>query len=161
MGSMAQLTTAFSSNRMLREYVETLYLPATRNYRKRTAEDGSLVKDLLVWQAALERHWPSIRFGEVRIAREGELWRFLVPVHLGGLVPAAVRIELYADPEDGHDRVCMPLVREEPAPAAPGWHMYQGSVRSDRPTDHFTPRVVPTHPEAAVPLEARHIAWAR
>lgn len=159
--SMAQLTTAFSSNRMLREYVETLYLPATRNYRKRAAEDRSLVKHLLAWQVALEQHWPSIRFGEVRIACEGELWRFLVPVHLGGLAPAAVRVELYADPEDGQDRLCMPLVREDAAPTAPGWHLYRGSVSSNRPADHFTPRVVPAHPEAAVPLEASHIAWAR
>jgi starch phosphorylase len=45
--SMAQLTSEFSSNRMLREYVESLYLPATRNYRKRTADGGSLVKHLL------------------------------------------------------------------------------------------------------------------
>lgn len=159
--SMARLTPAFSSNRMLRRYVETLYLPATRNYRKRTAKGESLVKHLLAWQAALEQHWPSIRFGEVRITREGGLWRFLVPVHLGGLSPADVQVELYADPEEGQDRVCRPLVREETASTAPGWHVYQGNIRSERPADHFTPRVVPAHPEAAVPLEARHITWAR
>ncbi|MDF0666543.1 MAG: alpha-glucan family phosphorylase [Nitrospira sp.] len=159
--SMARLTTAFSSNRMLREYVEALYLPATRNYRKRTAEGGSLAKQLLAWQAALHQHWSSIRFGEVRITREGELWRFLVPVHLGGLAPTAVRVELYADPEEGQDRLCRLLVREETASTAPGWYLYQGSVRSDRPADHFTPRVVPAHQEATVPIEAPHIAWAR
>ncbi|MDF0675189.1 MAG: alpha-glucan family phosphorylase [Nitrospira sp.] len=159
--SMARLATAFSSNRMLREYVETLYLPATRNYRKRMAEGGSLVKHLVAWQAAVEQHWPSIRFGEVRITREGELWRFLVPVHLGRLDPAAVRVELYADPEEGQDRLCRPLVREETASTAPGWHRYQGIVQSKRPSAHFTPRVVPAHQDAAVPLEAPHIAWAR
>ncbi len=159
--SMARLTTAFSSNRMLREYVETLYLPAARHYRKRTAEGRSLVKQLLAWQAALDQHWPNIRFGHVRITREGELWRFLVPVQLGELSPTAVRVELYADPEEGQDRLCLPLVREETTSTAPGWHRYQGSVRSDRPADHFTPRVVPAHQEAAVPLEAAHIAWAQ
>ena len=102
--SMARLTPAFSSNRMLREYVETLYLPATKTYRKRTTKGESLVKHLLAWQAALEQHWPSIRFGEVRIAREGGLWRFLVSVYLGGLAPVAVRVELYADPEEGQAR---------------------------------------------------------
>ena len=159
--SMARLTTAFSSNRMLREYVETLYLPAARNYRRRMAESGSLVKHLLAWQAALEQHWPSIRFGEVRITRERGAWRFVVPVHLGGLGPAAVRVELYADPEGGEDGVCRSLVREEKASTAPGWHVYRGSVQSERPSDHFTPRLVPAHPEAAVPLEAHHIVWAR
>lgn len=159
--SMARLTTAFSSNRMLHEYVETLYLPATRNYRKRIADGGSLVKHLLAWHAALEQHWPSIRFGEVRITRNGGLWRFFVPIHLGELDPDAVRVELYADPEGGQDRVCRLLVREDTAATAPGWHLYQGSIQSERPADHFTPRVVPAHPEAAVPLEAHHIVWAR
>lgn len=158
--SMARLTTAFSSNRMVREYVESLYLPATRNFRKRTAEGGSLMKELLAWQAALEQHWPSIHFGEMRITREGEVWRFLVPIHLGGLDPAAVRVELYAVPQEGQADMCLPLVREETASTAPGWHVYRGTVQSERPSDHFTPRVVPAHQEAAVPLEASHIAWA-
>lgn len=158
--SMARLTTAFSSNRMLREYVETLYLPATRKYRKRMVEDRSLVKHLLAWQAALEQRWPSIRFGEMRMTRESGVWRCMVPVHLDGLDPDAIRVELYADPEGECHRVCLPLERE-PESTASGWHVYQGSVQSDRPADHFTPRVVPAHPEAAVPLEAHHIVWAR
>jgi hypothetical protein len=72
-----------SSDRLWKmlEYVEILYLPATKTYRKRAAKDESLVKQLLAWQAALEQHWPSIRFGEVRITHEGGLWRFLVSVY--------------------------------------------------------------------------------
>lgn len=159
--SMARLTIAFSSNRMLREYLEALYIPATGNYRKRMEDGGSLVKHLLAWQAALEQHWPNIRFGEVRITRNGGLWRFFVPIHLGELDPAAVRVELYADPEGGQDRVCRPMVREETVSTAPGWYLYHGRIQSERPADHFTPRVVPAHPEAAVPLEAHHIVWAR
>jgi starch phosphorylase len=159
--SMARLTTAFSSNRMLHEYVETLYLPATRNYRKRIAEGGSLVKQLLAWQASLGQHWSKIRFGEVHITREEDSWHFMVPVHLGKLHPTDIQVELYADPEEGEARVYRLLIREETASAAPGWHLYRGSVQSERPADHFTPRVVPAHPEAAIPLEDHHILWAR
>lgn len=159
--SMARLTTAFSSSRMLREYVETLYLPATRNYRKRIAGGGSLVKELLVWHAALEQHWPSLRIGEVRITREGESWHFAVPVYYRDLDPGFVRVELYADPEKEGTPLCLPLVREETESTEPGWHLYRGSIQSERPADHFTPRVVPAHPDAAVPLEDHHILWAR
>lgn len=159
--SMARLTTAFSSNRMLREYVETLYIPATRNYRKRIAEGGSLVKNLLAWQANLATQWSNIRFGEVRITRDGGSWRFIAPVYFGELDPADVRVELYADPGEGEDRACLPLLHEETASTAPGWHLYHGSAQSERPADHFTPRVVPAHPEVAVPLEDHHILWAR
>ena len=39
--SMAELTPQYSTNRMLREYVDRLYLPAAQNYHKRTA-DGAI-----------------------------------------------------------------------------------------------------------------------
>ncbi|MDF0643806.1 MAG: alpha-glucan family phosphorylase [Nitrospira sp.] len=159
--SMGRLTTLFSSSRMLREYVETLYLPATRNYRKRIEDGGSLVKDLLTWQATLDQHWSRIRFGEARITRDGSSWRFIVPVYFDGMDPASVRVEIYADPDEDQDRLCQPLVRDETTSTAPGWHLYYGSVQSERPPDHFTPRVVAAHPEAAVPLEDHHILWAR
>ncbi len=159
--SMARLTPMFSSNRMLREYVESLYLPATHRYRKRVEAGGSLVKQLLAWQATLDQHWQKIRFGEVRIRREEGLWHFMVSVRLGELDPADIRVEIYADPDEGQDRVCQPLVRDETASTTPGWHLYDGSVQSERPADHFTPRVVPAHPEAAIPLEDHHILWAR
>ena len=42
--AMAQLTPRFSSNRMMRDYVEQLYLPATARFRRRTA-CGALAGD--------------------------------------------------------------------------------------------------------------------
>ncbi|MES4785971.1 MAG: DUF3417 domain-containing protein, partial [Nitrospiraceae bacterium] len=44
--SMAHLTARFSSNRMLREYVETIYLPAAEKVRRRLADGGRLAGEL-------------------------------------------------------------------------------------------------------------------
>jgi starch phosphorylase len=41
-GSMTRLTTQFSSDRMVREYVEQAYLPAADAYRRRAADGGRL-----------------------------------------------------------------------------------------------------------------------
>ncbi|HUU35774.1 MAG TPA: alpha-glucan family phosphorylase, partial [Vicinamibacterales bacterium] len=55
--SMARLTPAFSANRTVREYTDTLYLPAAAAYRERFDDGGRLGRDLVAWQRTLERDW--------------------------------------------------------------------------------------------------------
>ncbi len=159
--SMAGLAPRYSSNRMLREYVERLYLPAAARVRKRTADHGRLGKELLTWQRMLAHQWPSLRFGTVEVHREGDAWCFTVTLYLAGLDPAAVAVELYAEPFDGTTPVREPLAKREPLAGEAGWYRYQGRVRATRPAEHFTPRVIPAHCEAQVPLEESHILWFR
>jgi glycogen phosphorylase len=40
-------------------------------------------------------------------------------------------------------------------------HIYSARVPASRPAADYTPRLIPHHPEAAVPLEAAHILWQR
>jgi starch phosphorylase len=146
---------------MLREYVERLYLPSAARVRRRTADHGRLGKELLAWQHTLRRHWPALRFGAVEVHREHDDWYFMVTLFLAGLDPAAVTVELYADPLDGELPVREPLAKREPLAGEAGWYRYQGRVRATRPAEHFTPRVIPAHGEAQVPLEESHILWFR
>jgi hypothetical protein len=44
--SMTRLTAQFSSDRMVREYVEQAYLPAAEAYRRRSADGGRLAREL-------------------------------------------------------------------------------------------------------------------
>ena len=39
--------------------------------------------------------------------------------------------------------------------------IYRATVETVRPAWHFTPRVVPFHPDARVPIELPLIAWQR
>ncbi len=159
--SMAQLTPRFSSNRMLREYVEELYLPALQRLRQRLADGGRLAQELCAWHTALERYWPQVHFGRVEVQRQEDRWDFRVAVYLGELDPACVRVELYADPAEGQPAVCVPMCQGESLPGAVHGFLYRGSVPASRPAEHFTPRLVPWHPAARVPLEAGHILWQR
>ncbi|WP_447983959.1 alpha-glucan family phosphorylase [Nitrospira sp. Nam74] len=157
--SMATLTGQFSSNRMLREYVHSVYLPAAQRVRRRMAHGSRLAGELTAWQQALEQHWSSLRFGEVHVQREGDDWSFQVRVHLAQLDPRCVRVELYADSMNGEPPTSEPLVQSDIHDVEPGWALYRGNVRANRPAFHFTPRLIPSHPEAAIPLEDQHILW--
>jgi glycogen phosphorylase len=159
--AMAQLTLRFSSNRMLREYVEQIYLPTTVRFRHRIACGARLAKELVAWHTALEQSWPHLHFGTVQAEREDNCWRIHVPVYLGEIDPVFVRVELYADPWEDQEAVCEPMVRGEPLPGAIDGYLYRGSVPATRPADHFTPRIIPVHPGARVPLEASSILWQR
>jgi starch phosphorylase len=159
--SMSVLAPEFSSNRMMRDYVERCYLPAAAAFRRRSARRAKLARDLERWWGSIESHWKEVRFGTVMATQQGDRWHFTAEVHLGSLPAATVRVELYADAVNGSSAVCEPMQPDAGAPDPAGVSIYRASVLSARPSCHFTPRIVPHHPEARVPIEAPLIAWGR
>ncbi|MBI3630218.1 MAG: alpha-glucan family phosphorylase [Candidatus Rokubacteria bacterium] len=158
--SMARLTPRFSANRVVREYTERHYLPAAAGYRARAAEKGALGAGVLAWQRHLAAHWPEARFGAVAVQTRDDHHQFAVQLSLGGLDPEAVRVELYADPTDGGEPARHVMARDRKL-AAPNAYEYRGRVPASRPASDYTPRLVPHHPAALVPLEAPQILWPR
>ena len=84
-----------------------------------------------------------------------------VPVYLGTLDTADVAVEAYADagPDAGPERLTMDRVGELPGAVNGG--LYQVGMDTRRAASDYTPRVVPRHPNAVVPIEARPITWYR
>lgn len=154
--SMAHLTTQYSSNRMLRDYVEKYYLPLAASYARRTREVAEEIED---WFQALCNHWSHLHFGSVTSIHDQARYHFEVQVYLDELSPELVEVQLYADPLDGGDPVTLPLERGESLLGTGHGYIFQGSVPDDRPLSDYTPRIVPRHPEASVPLEADFILW--
>src|SRR5439155_14784229 len=58
-GSMARPTPQFSTNRVVREYTDTYYVPAAASYRARSADKGALGTQLVGWRRDLAEHWPD------------------------------------------------------------------------------------------------------
>jgi starch phosphorylase len=159
--SLALLTPRFSSNRMVREYVELCYLPASRNYRRRAANKAEMAAQLERWHESVQNHWSDLHFGN-RYAQETEGHRMMrVQVYLGRLDHESVRVELYADGINGGEPVRVRMERGEAATGAVNGWIYQALITNERPADDYTPRVVPYHPETHVPLEAAQILWFR
>jgi glycogen phosphorylase len=157
--SMTRLTEFFSSDRMVREYVEQAYLPAVQSYLRRASDNARLARELTRWSARIDEEWQGIRFGRVTVQRtEGKL-HFDVQVFLGGLDPDCVQVQLYADPIEGSPHICIPMRHEERMLGTVNGHRYRASVPDQRPAEHFTARIVPYHPEAIIPMECNKILW--
>jgi starch phosphorylase len=159
--SMARLTSEFSATRAIREYTENHYLPAASGYRVRAAEDSKLGESLLHWQKDIDRHWNTVRFGAVGIeTRDGQHF-FQVEVLPGNLNPDQLQVELYTDSVQGGEPALEVMTAPEPRADSPGAFVYSAQVSAIRPASDYTVRIIPRHPNASVPLEARQILWQR
>ena len=156
--SMSELAPRFSANRMVREYVDTLYVPAAAHFRERSCDGGRLARELARWADTIDRNWPGVSFGPVDVRTEHDGWAFSVPLHLGLLDPSMVRVELYADPVAGEAATHVPMTPL--AGQVLGVTVYSAVVDTTRPSSDFTPRATAFHPNARLPAEAVQICWA-
>jgi starch phosphorylase len=157
---MSLLTPQISANRAVREYTDKHYIARAKAHGERSKDHGA-AGALIQWRKAVEEHWPRLRFGSLDVASEGGRHTFIAQVFLDDLDAEAVRVELFADATD-HDRMqIVEMKRGEPLVGASTAHHYVASVASNRAAGDFTPRVVPRHPLASVPLECARILWYR
>jgi starch phosphorylase len=159
--SMARLTPAFSANRAVRQYTENHYIPLASAYCARAANGGEAGAGLLTWLREFRSYWQDLHFGSVAItARDGKYF-FSVQVHLGRLKREDVRIEIYADPLNSGRPFCAPMTFVRVVPNEPGNYEYTAAVPSSRPAHHYTPRAIPYHQNAFIPLEIPLITWQK
>jgi starch phosphorylase len=156
--SMAELTPQFSTNRMLREYVDRLYLTAARNYHKRTADGAKESVRLCHWLELLERHWQKLHFGRLDVQREDKDYTITVTAYLDELDPKAVQVQLYAEPQ-GSAGAEIHVMEAAKTDGTANSYLYRARIPALRPAEHYTPRIIPYFDGVAVPLEARQILW--
>jgi glycogen phosphorylase len=155
--SIGQLVGRFSSDRMVQEYVQGAYLPAARGYAVRAADGAQVATALEAWHDHIEDAWATLRFGRVEAKLAGDDWTIDAHVYLGDLELPAVQAQLFADGSAGP--TVIPMHVERPIAGAVNGYVMRAVVPGDRPVWHYTPRVVPWHPSAVVPLESSRIAW--
>jgi glycogen phosphorylase len=157
--SMARLTPVFSTNRVVRQYTEEHYLPAAENYSARARNHARLGLELHHWQEALSKHWAGLRFGSATVDRQGDQYFFQVQVCLDELYREAFRLELYAEGENGGPPVVQFMTPGEALIGSPNGFIYTARVPATRAPADYTPRLIPNHSAASVPLEAPFILW--
>ncbi|MDT7042389.1 alpha-glucan family phosphorylase [Candidatus Nitronereus thalassa] len=157
--SMSKLTPQFSSNRMIREYVERVYLPAAAAYRHRSGDEGKRAKDIQQWKHQLDEHWPLIRFGEIQMAPAEGGFFLEVQVYCGEWNPQFLCVELYADGLDRAEPEVHVMAQRGSLPGMVNTYVYALHLSTQRPFDHYTPRIIPFHPDISVPLEIDYIIW--
>ena len=158
--SMRQLTPQYSSARTVREYTEQHYIPAAQRYLERGAQACAAGRKIAAWQSALELRWSATRFADVAVTTEAGQHRFEITIHLGGLEPNAVRVELYADPPPGGEAERHRAVHVRPLEEA-STHVWSAAVPATRPATDYTARLLPCFEGVSIPLEASQILWQR
>lgn len=152
--SMAKLTPRFSSNRVVREYTETFYLPAAQLYQQRIKNKGALARQIADWQYTLEQNFNKIRFENMKVETKKDHFLFEVQVDLKSLDPQAIKVELYSETLKKEMRY------QGKIPNSPGRHIYRTEVPLTIPANDFTPRIIPFFP-GTTPLESTQILWQR
>ncbi len=158
--SMAILTPRFSCNRMVREYVEKLYVPATKMLANRNTQQQ--LASIRTWKEQLQLHWNHLRFGELAITEEQNETICSVPVYLDDLDPSFIAVELYADGINDQEASITAMIQGEELVASPHTYIYTCALpKPHRNISEYTPRVIPKNLACFVPLEAQNILWYR
>jgi starch phosphorylase len=167
--SMRILCPVFNTNRMVSEYTERYYIPATQRFRTLTANHLERAEALVEWKQRVRAQWPKVRvekvtmqaLGEHETIRVGTALNVIASVFLGDLMPDDVLVQAYHGPLDSNHQVS----RGTPIPLTwkackEGLHRYEGEVPCDQSgLQGFSVRVLPTHPDTALPQELALITW--
>ena len=153
---------------MVMEYCERFYLPSARRTRRLTDESLARAKVLSDWKQAIFREWNRVSVYNVQVAaadqlRVGQALDVSAEVHLGGLSPRDVSVQLYTGGLDNIGR----LMASESIPMHPdgdghdGRFRYAGQIPCQASGRRgFAIRVLPAHEDLANPHELALIRWA-
>ena len=145
------------AERMVREYVSTLYVPAAASSRALVAGPGDFgpAKELAAWKRRVQDAWPEVKIEHVEADPGGPNVGSALSVHvtvaLGDLARDDVTVEaVYGRPDEDDEIVTPSYVTLDPASPDSGDDAlvrYSGEVPLDRPGPFgYTVRVLPRHP---------------
>ncbi|HEY4270175.1 MAG TPA: alpha-glucan family phosphorylase [Galbitalea sp.] len=160
--TLATLSPELSADRMVKEYVTRLYVPAAHSEREISASSYAPARELAEWKSKLRRAWPSVHVTHVEsggvdaVPQIGDSLHVRALVELDGLKPDDVKVEVvYGRAREGdslanisRQRLALESV-EAGAPAT-----FSGTVVLETPGSFgYNVRVVPSNPLLANPAE--------
>ncbi|QIS39020.1 alpha-glucan family phosphorylase [Clavibacter capsici] len=166
--TLATLSPELSADRMVRQYVERLYVPAGRAQRVVAADDHARARELAAWRRRVSAAWPSVQVAHVESegvgqqAQVGDELRVRAWVALGGLDAEDVTVEVVHG-RTGEGDVLLDVVRHALAPVggSGGQQEYAGTVPlATAGPFGYTVRVVPRHELLASSAEPGLVAVA-
>jgi starch phosphorylase len=155
--SMVNLTPLFSSDRMVKDYVEQAYTRASHAYDVRNSDSGKIAHQLADWQRKVDTEWAHLQFEDLHVTRDNSDLHFSVAVNIAGLEPDQVRVELCAYDHENQRNLVVPMHHE---PLSATVIECKAQVTTQRPSEHFTPRVRPYHP-ARLATELPLVKWQK
>ncbi|MGP3535116.1 alpha-glucan family phosphorylase [Microbacterium sp. RD1] len=167
--TMTDLGTKATSDRMVRDYVTSLYTPASIHAAALGADDFAVATELASYVSRVRAGWANVHIRSVdytgvpQQARAGDRLSVRAEVQLGGLSPQDVAVQLVsgradADGEITGDRPLLPL---SPAGDAGDATVFEGTLELDVTGPFgFAVRAVPQHPHLVSPVELGLVTFA-
>jgi starch phosphorylase len=155
--SMKTICPYFNTNRMLRDYTQQMYLPAARRADRVCADGFALAKALTKWKEQLQAQWHEVRVVDVQtepreVLKVGDALPLRARVHLGGIRPEDVAVEVYYGPLDTDGEISRGrAVRLQfNAHEGDGEHWFAGDIPCQLSgRNGYAIRVVPCHEDLA------------
>ncbi|RRD71060.1 MULTISPECIES: alpha-glucan family phosphorylase [unclassified Desulfovibrio] len=170
--SLKSLTSMYSSNRMLTDYIQQYYLRGAARRNMLHANDWALCRELATWEQDLPARFGTIRIEELAIGGVeentmtcGEPVSIRLHMHLGEMKPEEVLVQLVIGQafRSGNFRDKPEVLRLDPRQADHGDNGMDYAatyIPSSSGNYRYGVRVMPMHPALASPLDTGLILWA-
>jgi glycogen phosphorylase len=146
--TLSTLSPALSADRMVREYVERLYVPAAHAEAEISAEGYQPARELAAWKARVREAWPQVHVLHVEsggmdsVPQVGDSLHVRATVDLGSLSPADVLVEVISGRARDGD-VLVDVTRTELTPVD---GEFEGTIALGRAGSFgYNVRVTPRH----------------
>lgn len=168
--TMTELGKKATSDRMVREYVERLYVPAAAHDVALRADGFAEAKELAAFVTRVKDAWGRVSIASVdssgipQQAQAGDTLEVRADVRLDGLSTDDVAVELAYGRTDEDDALAGDHSVHRLSPAGPpveGITTFTGSLPlTVTGTFGYTVRVVPSHPQLVSPVELGLVTYA-
>jgi starch phosphorylase len=158
----------FNTNRMVQEYVEKCYWPSSQRTAQLSADNLKRAGQLAQWRKGLLRGWGQVRVEGVEAdgadpMHVGTELRVKARVHLGGLAPDDVEVQLFHGVVDSLGEIPSPrtvAMSHNGAPKDGSAWVYSGVIPCRSSGQHgFAVRVLPKNADLANPFEPGLVCW--
>lgn len=165
--SLQTLCPVFSTERMVKEYAERMYLPSFEEWRTLSGDGLARAVDLARWKGEMHRTWHQVRAVSVEAPAPEEVplgspIPVTARVALGDIAPDRVIVETYCGVLDSRGNIVggelIPLEHAEEEGG--GTHRFTGDIETRFCGRHgFMIRVMPRHPELGPIYEQGLLVW--
>ncbi|MGC5221889.1 alpha-glucan family phosphorylase [Micromonospora sp. DT81.3] len=168
--TMTDLGQKATSDRMVRDYVTRLYVPAAQHDAALRADGFTEARELAAFVNRVKAAWPKVHVANVdssgipQQAQAGDRMEVRAYVALDGLSTGDVAVELAYGRTDENDKLASDhaVMRLDAAgPADGGITTFTGALPlTVTGTFGYTVRVIPTHPQLVSPVELGLVTYA-
>ncbi len=171
--SIRSCCSMFNTSRMVQQYAEMFYIPASDLCVKLLTEHGDGAKKLAKWKDRVVDDWSKVWIFDVKAnneepMRSGSTLEVEAQVSLGPLMPDEVSVELYHGPLDAggeivqarHTPMVLVSTAERKSPEFP-IHTYRGKITPQVTGQQgFAVRALPKYPNIELRMEPGLIRWS-